>query len=126
MVARGTIRAQFDNEQKLELFDFTTQSYEEFLPRRKVIAAATPQHAWNKEWLGLNNNSQQSPELSKKGKPRPLKSPSHPPPDIDLPQELFNPNRGTTDGMAQFLEVRDARCFATLLVAETPKRYGVG
>ncbi|KAL1876856.1 hypothetical protein VTK73DRAFT_9086 [Phialemonium thermophilum] len=106
LVATGTLRAQFDSEQKFELFEFLTTSREEYISRRLVIQAAKPAHDWVKEWKNLNStDGKQSPEMSKKGKARQMKSPQNPPPDLDLPQSAINEKVGITKAVHQFLEM---------------------
>lgn len=107
MVATGTLRAQFDSEQKIDLLEFITQSHEEYHSRKMVIEAAKPAHIWVKDWLKVNGqDSRLSPEMSKKGKAKQMKSPPNPPPDIDLPQSAVKQNIGITEAVFQFLEVR--------------------
>lgn len=108
MVASGTLRAQFDAEQKIELFEFLTTGHEEYISRRQVIDAAKPAHMWMKEWHKTNSqDGKQSPEMSKKGKGKQLKSPQTAPPEVlmDLPDSAVN-SKGVTEGVFQFLEVR--------------------
>ncbi|OTA90065.1 hypothetical protein M434DRAFT_78503 [Hypoxylon sp. CO27-5] len=106
VVATGTLRAQFDSEQKLELLEFITQGHEEYHSRKMVIEAAKPAHNWVKDWLKVNGqDSRLSPEMSKKGKAKPMKSPQNPPPDIDLPQSAVKQNIGITEAVFQFLEI---------------------
>jgi hypothetical protein len=95
-------------EQKLDLLEFLTRSHEEYISRKLVIEAAKPAHNWVKEWHKVNAqpDSKQSPEMSKKGKARPMKSPPNPPPDLDLPQSVVKQNIGVTEAVFQFLEVR--------------------
>ena len=101
----GILRAQFDAEQKLELFEFHCTGHEEYISRRLVIHAAKPGHYWVKEWHNLNMDSKQSPEMSKK-KAKPVKSPPNPPPDLELPQSAVKQSLGITAAVNQFLEVR--------------------
>ena len=106
-MAQGTLRAQFDAEQKIELFEFLTTSQEEYVSRKQVIDAAKPAHNWMKEWKTVNSqDAKQSPEMTKKGKARQLKSPQSHPPEVlhDLPESAVN-NKGVTDQVDQFLEV---------------------
>lgn len=106
MVATGTLRAQFDAEQKFELFEFITTGHEEYISRRLVIEAAKPAHNWVKEWHRVNTqDNKQSPEMSKKGKARALKSPQNAPPDLDLPHSVVKQSLGVTEAVFQFLEV---------------------
>lgn len=110
-MANGTLRASFDHEQKFELFEFLTTSHEEYISRDLVIQAARPAHNWVKEWKTLNQqDSKQSPEMSKKGKAKPMKSPPNPPPDIDLPLSTVKTGMGITEAVYQFLEVRKPPC----------------
>lgn len=101
------MRVQFDGEHKFELFEFHTTSYDEYVSRNQVIGAAKPNHEWIKEWHKVNtHDSKQSPEMSKKGKMRQMKSPHNAPPDLDLPQSVLVPGLPVTSAVNQFLEVR--------------------
>jgi hypothetical protein len=108
LVATGTLRAQFDAEQKIELFEFLTTGHDEYISRKSVIEAAKPAHNWVKEWHKVNQqDNKQSPEMSKKGKARAMKSPQNPPPDalVDLPESAVKRGAGVTEAVFQFLEV---------------------
>lgn len=106
LVANGDLRVQFDSEQKFDLFEFVTTNHEEYISRRLVIQAARPAHNWVKEWHNLNQpDAKQSPEMSKKGKPRPAKAPPGPPPDLELPHSVVKSGMGITEAVYQFLEV---------------------
>lgn len=107
LVANGTLRALFDADQKLELLEFVTSSHEEYLPRTKIIDAARPLHEWQKEWHKVNNpgDGKSSPEMNKKGKSKPMKSPAQPPPEIDLPASKVKSSMGITPSVFRFLEV---------------------
>ncbi|KAE9572255.1 hypothetical protein CGMCC3_g11602 [Colletotrichum fructicola] len=110
LVANGTVRAHFDAEQKIELFEFLTSSHEEYISRKAVIEAAKPVHNWVKEWHKVNSqDSKASPEMSKKGKARMMKSPQHPPPDalVDLPESAVKRGMGVTEAVFQFLEIAE-------------------
>ncbi|KAI8252524.1 hypothetical protein K4K56_008968 [Colletotrichum sp. SAR 10_98] len=110
LVANGTVRAHFDAEQKIELFEFLTSSHEEYISRKAVIDAAKPVHNWVKEWHKVNSqDSKASPEMSKKGKARMMKSPQHPPPDalVDLPESAVKRGMGVTEAVFQFLEIAE-------------------
>lgn len=106
-MATGTLRATFDPQQKMDLLEFITSSHEEYISRKLVIEAAKPAHNWVKDWHKVNtqNESKQSPEMSKKGKARLMKSPQAPPPDLDLPHSAVKQNVGVTEAVYQFLEV---------------------
>jgi hypothetical protein len=106
-VASGTLRAQFDANQKIELLEFVTSHHEEYVPRVKVVEANRPLHEWTKEWQKANQppDGKQSPEISKK-KSRPMKSPPTAPPDINIPESKVKLNMGITPAVFQFLEVR--------------------
>lgn len=110
LVATGTVRAHFDSEQKIELFEFVTSGHEEYIPRRAAIEAAKPAHNWIKEWHKVNTqDSNKSPEMSKKGKAKPMKSPQNAPPDalVDLPDSLIKQSMGITEPVFQFLEIAE-------------------
>lgn len=107
LVATGILRAQFDAEQRLELFEFLTTGHEEYISRKQVIDAAKPAHMWFKEWHKVNSqDGKQSPEMSKKSKGKQLKSPQTQPPEVlvDLPDSAVN-SKGVTEAVHQFLEV---------------------
>jgi hypothetical protein len=107
-VAHGTLRAQFDHNQMIELLEFVTSSHQEYLPRTKVVEVARPLHEWQKEWQKVNAplEGKQSPEMSKKSKARPFKSPATAPPEIEIPASKVKSNMGITPAVFRFLEVR--------------------
>lgn len=106
-MATGTVKCQFDPEQKIELFEFLCNGHEEYISRKMVIQQAKPNHNWIKEWHKVNSqDNKTSPEMNKKGKARPMKSPQTHPPEIDLPQSNVKSNVGVTEAVNQFLEVR--------------------
>ncbi|OLN86198.1 Transcriptional activator ptaB [Colletotrichum chlorophyti] len=110
LVATGTVRAHFDAEQKIELFEFITTHHEEYISRKAAIEAAKPVHNWVKEWHKVNSqDSKASPEMSKKGKARPMKSPQNPPPEalVDLPESAVKRGMGVTEAVFQFLEIAE-------------------
>lgn len=110
MVATGTLRVQFDSEQKLELFEFSTTGHEEYVSLKSVIKAATPAHQWVKDWQKINSQDiKSSPEMSKKTKQKQLKSPQNPPPDalVDLPPSAVNASMGIPEAVFQFLELAE-------------------
>lgn len=101
----GSLRIQFDTEQKVELFEFLSRDHDEFVSMNVVLEGAKPNHQWIKEWLRMNSqDSKQSPEMSKKGKSRPMKSPPNPPPDLDIPHSAVRHGLGITEQQFQFLE----------------------
>lgn len=109
LVSGGNLRIYFDNEQKIELFEFLATSHEEFIARKQVIDAAKPAHVWMKEWHKVNStDTKQSPEMSKKGKGKQLKSPQSQPPEVlnDLPDSAVN-RQGVTEAVHQFLEIAE-------------------
>jgi hypothetical protein len=71
------------------------------------MEAARPLHEWIKEWTKVNSqpDGKQSPEMNKKGKTRPMKSPPTAPPEIDIPESRVQLNIGITPSVSQFLEV---------------------
>lgn len=108
VVWTGKLRAQFDAEQKLALLEFTTTSHDEFISRKMAIDAAKPNHNWIKDWHRLNSSdAKQSPEMSKKGKAKQMKSPMTAPPDISLPDSAVKSNMGITEHVFQYLELAE-------------------
>jgi len=72
-----------------------------------VIDAARPTHLWTKDWKKVNGqDANASPEMSKKTKTKPMKSPPNPPPDFVIPHSAVKGNIGITEPVFQFLEVR--------------------
>jgi hypothetical protein len=90
----------------MDLLEFITTSHEEYISRKQVIEAAKPAHTWIKEWRHVNSDPKQSPEMTKKGKGKQLKSPQTHPPAVlvDLPDSAVN-SKGVTAAVHQFLEV---------------------
>lgn len=107
----GTLRVQFDSELRVELFEFMSKDHEEYVPRTVVVEGAQPNHNWIKEWHRANSQENKSPEMSKKGKARPMKSPSTAPPDLDIPHSAVKRGLGITEGQFQFLEVSSSGLF---------------
>lgn len=89
----------------MEAFEFVTLSHEEYISRKSAIKAALPSHQWAKKWAEVNADAKQSPEMSKKGKAKQMKSPPGPPPEFDLPESAVKPAMGITEAVFQFLEV---------------------
>ncbi|RKF84007.1 Transcriptional activator ptaB [Golovinomyces cichoracearum] len=108
LVASGTIKAHFDAQQKIELLEFVTTSHEEYLPRTQVVEAARPLHIWGKEWHKINSapDGKSSPEMNKK-KPKLMKSPPQPPPDIGIPASKVKTSMGITHSVFRFLELAE-------------------
>jgi hypothetical protein len=84
-----------------------TNNHEEHVPRARALEAMRPIHEWIKEWHKLNTapEGKQSPELNKK-KPKPMRSPPNPPPELTLPQSSIKVNMGITSSVFRFFEVR--------------------
>jgi hypothetical protein len=102
------MRIVFDSEAKIDLLEFLTNSHEEFVPLNQVIERARPLHEWQKSWHAANTpgpDGKSSPEMNKKGKPKPFKSPANPPPEIDLPMPRATRGMGMTENVVQFCEV---------------------
>jgi hypothetical protein len=77
-----------------------------------VIEFARPTHDWNKEWRNANalppsGDSKMSPEMNKKGKARPMKSPANPPPEPEVPESRVKLNMGITPAVFRFLELAE-------------------
>lgn len=106
VVANGKLCIQYDENQKIELFDFHITSYEEYVRRGHVVELARPLHDWLKEWHKTNEITKQSPEMNKKGKARQFKSPNTVPPDIDIPQTKLD-GLVLSKSVSQFLEMAE-------------------
>lgn len=115
VVWHGSLRVQFDGEQKLSLFEFNITNHDEFLAHTSVLEAAKPSHEWGKQWKSLNEppGGTKSPEMSKKAKPKTTKSPPGPPPDIALSETVIT-RQGVPKGVSHFLEVSYTRHFGPL------------
>lgn len=102
------MRAQFDENYKLDVLEFSTTGHEEYVSLRSVIRAAKPAHDWVKDWQKMNSqDAKSSPEMSKKAKARQMKSPQTAPPDalVDLPGSAVKKSMGIPEAVFQFLEV---------------------
>ena len=111
LIATGALKAQFDSEQKIELFEFSTTEHEEYISYKKAVEAAKPVHNWIKEWHRINSPDMKgSPEMSKKTKKQ-LKSPQNAPPAalVDLPRSAVNQKTGIPEAVFQFLEVQSTQ-----------------
>lgn len=99
---------QFDAEQKIEMFEFLSKEHEEYVSMTLVVEGAKPNHNWIKDWHRVNSqDNKSSPEMSKKGKTRHMKSPQTVPPDLDIPHSAVKHGLGITEQQYQFLEVSD-------------------
>jgi hypothetical protein len=108
VVGTGSLKAFFDREQKLDLLEFVTTGHEEYITRKLAIEAAKPMHLWTKDWHKLNTDGKQSPEMSKKGKGKQMKSPPTAPPEFDLPKSTIKPLMGgITEDAFQLLEINE-------------------
>lgn len=108
VVANGSLRASFNSEQKIELLEFHIDNHDEYISRKMVIERAMPAHNWVKEWHKVNSpDTKLSPEISKKGKSKVMRSPQNPPPDLDLPDSAVKHKMGITEAVFQFLEVSE-------------------
>ncbi|KAG5936504.1 hypothetical protein E4U60_002510 [Claviceps pazoutovae] len=138
LVSTGSLRVQFDNEQKIDLFEFITTGHEEYISRKLAIEAAKPAHMWFKEWHkvnshdnnnggGSNNINKTSPELSKKPRARQLKSPQTHPPDVlaDLPDSAVT-SKGVPFAVHQFLEIVEVMGQMNPLISFCHSYPGIG
>lgn len=111
---------QFDAEQKIEMFEFFSKEHEEYVSRTVVVEGAKPNHNWIKDWHRVNSqDNKSSPEMSKKGKARPMKSPPNPPPDLDIPHSAVKHGLGITEQQFQFLEVCNQNLFVGWWTSES-------
>lgn len=125
VIVNGRLQVIFDAEQKIAQLSFASTDYDESVSRKMVIEAATPNHHWIKEWQKLND-PKQSPEMSKKGKAKQLKSPPTAPPDIDLPASAVKSNMGITEPVFQYLEMAEVMVTLEPLMAFSLSNPGLG
>ncbi|KAH7021425.1 LIM-domain binding protein-domain-containing protein [Microdochium trichocladiopsis] len=127
VVWHGSLRVHFDGEQKFQLFEFNITSHDEFLAHASVLEAAKPSHEWGKQWKNLNDPAPgaKSPEMSKKPKPKTMKSPPGPPPDIALSETIIT-RQGVPKGVSPFLEMCEVMGYMTPLFHQTQANPGVG
>lgn len=88
VVSTGTLKVNFDANQKIEYLDIGTVRWVEYVPRLKLAALESPDVKSPK----VNKNI-------KKAQPRPSQ-----PQSVALPRSMVNSN-GITDGVLQNLEV---------------------
>ena len=110
VIANGTLRAHFDEQQKMELLEFVTSSHEEYIQRNVAVNAIRPLWDWAKDWHKLNTSPdvKNSPEMNKK-KAKTPKSQTQPqqlpPPQVPIPHSKVKASIGVTPSLFQFLEV---------------------
>lgn len=110
VIANGTLRAHFDEQQKIELLEFVTSNHEEYIRRNLAVDAIRPLWDWAKEWHKVNAlpDVKNSPEMNKK-KAKTPKSQTQPqllpPPDVPIPHSKVKASIGITPSLVQFLEV---------------------
>lgn len=107
LVAKGTLRVHFTADAKIGLLDFSTLQHDEYVPRKNIAEASKSLDEWHAEWHKVNQPAEgkQSPEMNKKGKARPMKSPPTAPPKLEIPESRMAGYMGVTNAVAQFLEV---------------------
>lgn len=110
VIANGTLRAHFDEQQKIELLEFVTSGHEEYIQRSLTVNAIRPLWDWAKEShkLSAGSDVKNSPEMNKK-KAKTPKSQTQPqqlpPPDVPIPHSKVKASIGITPSLFQFLEV---------------------
>lgn len=112
VIANGTLRAHFDEQQKMELLEFVTSSHEEYIQRNVAVNAIRPLWDWAKDWHKLNTSPdvKNSPEMNKK-KAKTPKSQTQPqqlpPPEVPIPHSKVKASIGVTPSLFQFLELAE-------------------
>jgi LIM-domain binding protein len=97
VVSTGTLKVNFDANQKIEYLDIGTSKWVEYVPRLSLTAVESP--------------DMKSPKLNKnikKAQPRPSQ-----PQSVAQPRSVVNRN-GITDGVLQNLEVNSHHCNSSL------------
>lgn len=130
VIANGTLRAHFDEQQKIELLEFVTSGHEEYIQRSLTVNAIRPLWDWAKEShkLSAGSDVKNSPEMNKK-KAKTPKSQTQPqqlpPPDVPIPHSKVKASIGITPSLFQFLEVFVVHsCVWSLLtVGSLPKSW---
>lgn len=93
LVTSGSLRAQFDQNGKIDVLDLVTNEHNEYIPRAQLLAPVE------------SPDPKQSPKLSKTvGKRSQQKQQQSQPPHIPLPVSIVN-SYGVTEGVMRFLEV---------------------
>ncbi len=86
----GQLRAQFDQDSKIDLLDFATQNHSEYLPLTRIKTLLSP----------YSSPETQSPKQNKSSKQKQAR----PQPSINIPKSRVN-SFGVTDAVQTFLEV---------------------
>ncbi|KAI9824579.1 MAG: hypothetical protein M1832_001668 [Thelocarpon impressellum] len=98
VISSGTLRAQFDQNSKIDVLEFVTQDHKEFLPRNQMKALVSPHNSPDQKM----SSPKQTKTLGKqKAQQRAL-----PPPPIVLPESQVN-DYGVTDAVTKFLELAE-------------------
>lgn len=93
LVTSGSLRAQFDQNGKIDVLDLVTNEHNEYIPRAQLLAPVE------------SPEPKPSPKTSKTvGKQRSQKQQPPQPPQIQLPVSIVN-SYGVTEGVMRFLEV---------------------
>ena len=109
VISSGTLRAQFDQNSKVELLEFVTQDHKEFLPRGQMKALVSPHNS---------PDQKSSPKQTKTIGKQKAQQRAPPPAPIILPESQVN-EYGVTNEVAKFLEVRDGSCPSSALADRT-------
>lgn len=100
-MVNGSLKAQFDGQNKLDVLDLTTYNHSEYVPRSGLLQATA-----------ASSDMKQSPSTSKtQGKrgsqqrqKQQIQAPQDQSPKVAVPESLIN-DLGTTKAVCQFLEV---------------------
>ncbi len=93
LVSSGTLRAQFDQHSKIDVLDFVTTSFNEYVPRASLKNMFSP----------YNSPEEKSPKQSKVKQQQPNQLPASS--SVTIPESQVN-SFGVTDAVSNFLEVR--------------------
>lgn len=99
LVVQGSLKAQFDASQRLDVLDWVTTEHNEYIPRAQLLQAAA-------ESPELKQSPTMSKATSKRAQQRQKQqlAEKDQPPQAPIPKSIVN-EWGTTPAVSQFLEV---------------------
>jgi LIM-domain binding protein len=95
LVSSGRLRAQFDQNSKIDTLEFATQKHEEFIPRQHIQTLLQSQNSPDQKSSPKQNKSVSKQRAAQRQQPQP---------PIVLPESQVN-DFGVTDELMRFLEV---------------------
>lgn len=99
LILKGQLRAQFDQQTKIDILDLITTEHSEYIPRTTLVQAAA-------ESPEIKQSPNTSKATGKRAQQRQKQQQlENQPPQVSVPETAFH-DSGTTPAVWQFLEVK--------------------